>query len=124
MSIDALLRVTLSYRDVEELLAECGLDVSRGLRKNNQAENSHQLVRRRERKLQGFKWPGSAQRFLSMGLAFVPEGQVRSHIADRTLVRILESWCPLFPGYHPYYPQHRQFSRAFRLLVVELRQRG
>jgi putative transposase len=30
-----------------------------GLRKNNRAENSHQVVRRRERKMQGFKSPGS-----------------------------------------------------------------
>src|SRR6201988_598395 len=37
-----------------------------GLRKNNRAENSHQAVRRRERKLQRFKSPRSAQRFLSM----------------------------------------------------------
>ena len=37
-----------------------------GLRKNNRAENSHQPVRRRERKQQRFKSAGSAQRFLSM----------------------------------------------------------
>src|SRR4051812_16769458 len=36
-----------------------------GLRKNNRAENSHQPVRRRERKMQHFKSPGSAQHFLS-----------------------------------------------------------
>jgi transposase-like protein len=35
-----------------------------GLRKNNRAENSHQVVRRRERKMQRFKSAGSAQRFL------------------------------------------------------------
>ena len=35
------------------------------LRKNNRAENSHQAVRRRERKLQRFKSARSAQRFLS-----------------------------------------------------------
>ncbi len=40
----------------------------RGLRANNRAENSHQPVRRRERKLQRFKSPGSAQRFLSIHL--------------------------------------------------------
>jgi putative transposase len=34
-------------------------------RANNRAENSHQPVRRREQKLQRFKSPGSAQRFLS-----------------------------------------------------------
>src|SRR5216684_2870555 len=40
-----------------------------GLRKNNRAENSHQAVRRRERKLQRFKSAGSAQRFLSIHAA-------------------------------------------------------
>src|SRR5882724_9917465 len=37
-----------------------------GLRANNRAENSHQPVRRRERKMQRFKSARSAQRFLSM----------------------------------------------------------
>jgi len=36
-----------------------------GLRSNNRAENSHQPVRRRERKMQRFKSAESAQRFLS-----------------------------------------------------------
>jgi transposase-like protein len=34
-----------------------------GLRRNNRAENSHQAVRRRERKLQRFKSARSAQRY-------------------------------------------------------------
>jgi putative transposase len=38
----------------------------RGLRKNNRAENSHQIVRRREHKMQRFKSSRSAQRFLNM----------------------------------------------------------
>ena len=38
----------------------------RGLRANNRAENSHQIVRRRERKMQRFKSAGSAQRFLAV----------------------------------------------------------
>jgi putative transposase len=48
--------------------AEIGLSArhERGLRKNNRAENSHQPTRRRERKMQRFKSPGSAQRFLSI----------------------------------------------------------
>src|SRR3984893_11971582 len=37
----------------------------RGRWKNNRAENSHQPTRRRERKMQRFKSPGSAQKFLS-----------------------------------------------------------
>jgi putative transposase len=38
----------------------------RGRWRNNRAENSHQPTRRRERKMQGFKSAGSAQRFLSV----------------------------------------------------------
>src|SRR5258708_17502177 len=37
-----------------------------GLRANNRAENSHQPVRRRERKMQGFKSAASAQHFVSV----------------------------------------------------------
>ena len=37
----------------------------RGRRRNNRAENSHQPTRRQERKMQRFKSPGSAQKFLS-----------------------------------------------------------
>ena len=40
-----------------------------GLRKNNRAENSHQPVRRRERKMRRFKSARSAQRFLSIHAA-------------------------------------------------------
>ena len=40
----------------------------RGLRRNNRAEDSYQPVRRRERKMQRFKSPGSAQRFVSVHL--------------------------------------------------------
>jgi transposase-like protein len=44
----------------------------RGRWKNNRAENSHQPTRRRERKMQRFKSPGSAQRFLSAHAASTP----------------------------------------------------
>ena len=51
--------------------AELGLTArhEQGLRKNNRAEVSHQPVRRRERKMQRFRSPGSAQRFLSVHAA-------------------------------------------------------
>src|ERR1044071_675036 len=40
-----------------------------GLRKNNRAENSHQAVRRRERKMQRFQSAGSAQALLKLHAA-------------------------------------------------------
>ena len=142
-------RFTLSYRDIEDLLSERGLDISyetvrrwfqkfsgpiaRNLRRtrstlklvrkllnkqgwpptrivtdklrsyhvafrtlglsaehidnkraNNRAENSHQPVRRRERKMQKFKSPGSAQKFLNVHSATYNIFYVQRHLLKRT----------------------------------------
>jgi len=58
------------------------------------------------------------------GLGFVMEDHVDAHLADGRLVRVLEDWCPSFPGYHLYYPSRRQPSAAFALLLEALRYRG
>lgn len=58
------------------------------------------------------------------GLGFVMEDYVQEHLADGRLVRVLEDWCPSFPGYHLYYPSRREPSAAFALLVEALRYRG
>jgi DNA-binding transcriptional LysR family regulator len=55
------------------------------------------------------------------GLAFLPEDQVTAHVEAGRLVRMLDDWCPSFPGYHLYYPSRRQASPAFALLVNALR---
>jgi DNA-binding transcriptional LysR family regulator len=57
------------------------------------------------------------------GLAYLPEDQVRTHVADGRLVRVLDDWCPPFSGYHLYYPSRRQPTPAFALLVEALRYR-
>jgi DNA-binding transcriptional LysR family regulator len=59
-----------------------------------------------------------------LGLAFLPEDQVKAAIADRRLIRVLEVWCPPFPGYHLYYPSRRQQSPALSVLIEALRYRG
>ena len=60
-----------------------------GLRMNNRAENSHQPVRRRERKMQRFKSPGSAQRFLSLHAAVHNTFNVQRHLTSRRTLRVL-----------------------------------
>jgi DNA-binding transcriptional LysR family regulator len=59
-----------------------------------------------------------------LGLAYLPEDQVLPHIRKGKLVRVLEDWCPPFPGYHLYYPSRRHFSPALSALVDVLRYRG
>ena len=75
-----------------------------GLRKNKRAENSHQSMRRRERKMQRFRSPGSAQRFLSILAASttpstssaISHPAARSAPCERKLSRRGEP--PLRPG--------------------------
>jgi DNA-binding transcriptional LysR family regulator len=59
-----------------------------------------------------------------LGLAFVPEDLARPYLAKRRLVRVLEGWCPPFPGFYLYYPSRRQHSQAFSLFVEALRYRA
>lgn len=56
-----------------------------------------------------------------MGLAFVLEEVVLEHLAAGRLVRVLDEWCDVFPGYHLYYPSRHQPSAAFTLVVDTLR---
>jgi putative transposase len=58
-----------------------------GLRANNRAENSHQVVRRRERKMQRFKSAGSAQRFLSSHAAVHNNFNLQRHLISRSTLR-------------------------------------
>jgi transposase-like protein len=62
-----------------------------GLRMNNRAENSHQPVRRRERKMQRFRSTGSAQRFLSVHAAVHKTFNIQRHLTSRRTLRALRT---------------------------------
>jgi transposase-like protein len=63
----------------------------RGLRANNRAKNSHRPVRRRERKQQRFKSPGSAQRFLSIHSATYSTFYHQRHLLKRPMYKELRT---------------------------------
>ena len=63
----------------------------RGRWKNNRAENSHQPVRRRERKMQRFKSAGSAQKFLSAHAAVYNTFNVQRHLTSAQSHRVLRA---------------------------------
>src|SRR5262249_8657897 len=62
-----------------------------GLRANNRAENSHQTVRRRERKMQRLKSAASAQRFLNMHAAVYNTFNLQRHLISRSTLRIFRA---------------------------------
>jgi len=62
-----------------------------GLRKNNRAENSHQIVRRRERKMQRFKSACSAQRFLAVQAPVHNTFNLQRHLISRSTLRLFRA---------------------------------
>ena len=82
---------TDKLRSYGAAFTEVGLTArhEQGLRKNNRAEVSHHPLRRRERKMQGLKSPGSPQRFASMHPAAYNTFNVRRHLIPRRTLRTL-----------------------------------
>ena len=81
--------VTDKLRSYGAALREIGLSRlhEQGLRANNRAENSHQPLRRRERKAQGFKSARSAQRFASAHAVVYNVFSVQRHMIRRSTHR-------------------------------------
>ena len=55
------------------------------------------------------------------GLAFLPEELTQPQVDAGRLRRVMDDWCPTFPGLHAYYPSRRNSSRAMRLVIDAMR---
>ena len=58
-----------------------------------------------------------------VGVVWTLEHYAAPFIAAGTLLRVLEDWCPPFPGYFLYYPSRRQQPGALSALIETLRRR-
>jgi DNA-binding transcriptional LysR family regulator len=55
------------------------------------------------------------------GIAYVYEDEVVADVKAGRLKRILERWCPTFPGYYLYHPSRRQTPPALAAIIAALR---
>ncbi len=56
-----------------------------------------------------------------LGLAYLIEDQAALSVQAGALSRVLEDWCPPFPGFFLYYPGRRQVSPALAAFIDAIR---
>ena len=85
--------VTDKLRSYGAALKALQLDIEhqQGIYQNNRAENSHPPVRRRERKMQRFKSPRSAQRFLNLHASVYNLFNIQRHLTTRTTMKLFRT---------------------------------
>jgi two-component system, sensor histidine kinase PdtaS len=71
-----------------QIIASVLMSTNQGLRANNRAENSHQPIRRRKRKMQRFKSP---HRFLFVHAAIYNIFNLQRHLVSRSTLRLFRA---------------------------------
>lgn len=51
------------------------------------------------------------------GLAYITEATISDHLDAGRLVRVLDDWCPPFPGWTLYFPRNRHMSPPLRAFI-------
>src|SRR5688572_33387439 len=57
-----------------------------------------------------------------VGVAYVFEDMVRSLVAEKRLLRVLDKYCPHIPGYFLYYPSRLNLAPKLKVLIDFLKQ--
>lgn len=57
-----------------------------------------------------------------VGLAFVFEGYAAEALAQGRVRRLMEEWCPAFPGFHLYYSGRRHVPSTLRAFIAVMRE--
>jgi DNA-binding transcriptional LysR family regulator len=52
-----------------------------------------------------------------LGVAYVFENMIAQHVTKKRLVRVLDKYCPKFPGYFLYYPSRVNIAPKLKALV-------
>lgn len=58
-----------------------------------------------------------------LGLAWVSQEMTAPYVASGELIEVLTDWCPMYEGFHLYYPSRKQNSPAFSAFVDFMRYR-
>jgi DNA-binding transcriptional LysR family regulator len=56
-----------------------------------------------------------------VGYSLVLADQVSQLVCDGRLVKVLEDWCPPYPGFQLYYPRQRRVTSALRAFIEFIR---
>ncbi|NII55644.1 LysR family transcriptional regulator [Luteibacter sp. SG786] len=57
-----------------------------------------------------------------IGFTLVLDDQVTELVAEGRLVKVLEDWCPPYPGFMLYYPRQRRITSALRAFIEFVRE--
>lgn len=57
-----------------------------------------------------------------IGFTLVLDDQVTGLVAEGRLVKVLEDWCPPYPGFMLYYPRQRRITSALRAFIEFVRE--